>query len=145
LKHQSESTCLSTKEHYVQDKRSSRRESFITGSWCQSSGRRYLDPQATPTSITNLTNFIGNQSKQPRELGFMANSIRQRRSLKAHRDLQDSPGEPGCHLPRINEWASCLPQMAPTSRLSATLNCGLFTSPSGMSRSTLVCYQKETL
>src|SRR6266849_1535246 len=25
--------------------------------------------------------------------------------------------------------------MAPTSRLSATLNCGLFTSPSGMSRS----------
>jgi len=30
----------------------------------------------------NLTNFIGNQSKQPRELGFVADSIRQRRSLK---------------------------------------------------------------
>ena len=97
LKRRSEPRCLSTKEHDVQDKRSSKRESFITGSWCQSSGRRYLDPQATPTSITNLTNFIGNQSKQPRELGFMANSSSEA-FIEAHRDLQDSPG---CHLPRI--------------------------------------------
>jgi hypothetical protein len=49
--------------------------------------------------------------------------------IEAHRDLQDSPEEPGCHLPRI------IAGLMFASRLSATLNCGRFTSPSGMSRS----------
>ena len=124
---QSRSTFRSTAEWSIQGQRCSTQEFCITARFlCLR--RKSLDPLHISTSISNLTEFLWRPNESPEPIRVNGELYTSEASIEAHRELQDSPGEPG--LPRVVVLGLMFASDGMTSRLStmprSKLSCHAF-------------------